>query len=201
MVDSLARPVCNTIFILLHILFISCSSHNTEETEKSREINTKELAGENFTFDCGYNRKLGNGCELGDWILDSVYFDRKQGNKPIWAFFYFKVTGAGKVDSLFYSGTVSSEIANKIKDNIYKTEGHWKISSDFPSEGYQWFVLPYFNLGDLPCISSLCTKEDSIFQWSIRMLVENIDKTQGILSEHRARIFPPVTIDSRFPKM
>lgn len=66
--------------------------------------------------------------------------------KSTWGIFYFRINYKGKVDHFFTDKEcdLDSMITNRIKSNIFKTEGHWKISKKVKKGGFCWFVFPYF---------------------------------------------------------
>lgn len=194
--NTMVHLVRNSLFLLLSTFIMSCSLPNTEESEKLEEISAEEIKRKEITFDCGYD------CQLDGWVRKGVPFNQPNGSTPAWAFFYFKVSSSGEVDSLYHWGTLRSEVANKIEDNLYKTKGYWKIPDGFASSDYQWFVLPYFDLGEIPCFSSTnCTREDSIFQWSMRRLEGSMGNLQRVVTERHAKVIYPVSIDTSYPKM
>lgn len=188
--NILVRLVCNSLFLLVVILISSCSFSNTEKAS------TEESLRKEISFDCGYD------CELGDWIRKDIPWNEPNSSTPSWAFFYFKVSNSGEVDSLYHRGTVRSEVADKIKHNIYQTKGHWKIPDGFQPNDYQWFVLPYFDLGEIPCFSGTnCSKEDSIFQSSMRSLLWNMGDLERAVKDRHAKISSPTYIGGGIPRM
>lgn len=64
-----------------------------------------------------------------------------------WGTFFFRVTGGGKIDSLYHQGNLKSEVVTKINENIHSTEGHWKIPKGTKVAERFWFVFSYFDFG------------------------------------------------------
>jgi hypothetical protein len=178
--NRMAHLVRNFLLFLIIIFIGSCSPSNTEKTNKE-EGRTNEI-----TFDCGYD------CELGDWLRKDIPFNQPGTSTPAWAFFYFKVNSSGEIDSLYHRGTIRKEIIEIFEQNIYKTRGHWKIPDSFGASDYQWFVFPYFDLGEIPCFSGAnCTREDSIIQSSMRSLLWNMGDLERAVKDRSAKLVFP----------
>ena len=66
--------------------------------------------------------------------------------KSTWRVFYFRINYKGKVDNFFVDkeNDLDSIIINKIKENIFKTEGHWQISKIVKKGEFCSFIYPYF---------------------------------------------------------
>lgn len=189
----MVRLVRNNLLLLVIAIIGSCSSPDAGETEKTSAETVKRAE---ITFDCGHD------CNMDDWMREGVPWNQPNGSTPAWAFFCFRVNGSGEVDSLYHWGTLRSEVIDSIKINIYKTEDHWKIPDSAKPSDQQWFVLPYFDLGEIPCLSSAnCTREDSILQWSMRRLAAGIGKLQREVAERQTKIFPPVSNDNIYIEM
>ncbi|TDB59516.1 hypothetical protein [Arundinibacter roseus] len=147
----MARNALSSIFLISVTFFFGCSQSTKEGT---LETKVKE-----FKFDCGYE------CTLENWLMDSVYSSQPKSSQPTWAFFYFKVNASGGVDSLFHRGTINEQIADRMKYNIKKTSGHWIIPEKTHQTEYQWFVVPIFNFGEIPCLGfPNCNECDSTLQ-------------------------------------
>jgi hypothetical protein len=182
----MAHLVRNNLLLLVIAIIASCSSSDEAETVKIEEI----------TFDCGRD------CNMDEWVRKGVPWNQPNGSTPAWSFFYFRVNGSGEVDSLYHWGTLRSEVIDSIKINIYNTKGHWKIPDTAKPSDHQWFVLPYFDLGQIPCLSGAnCTRADSILQWSILELKSGIGKLQRVNTESQTKILSPVTNDNIYIKM
>ena len=63
-----------------------------------------------------------------------------------WGVFYFRINHKGKVDNFFVDKKtdLDSVIINKVKANIFKTEGHWQISKTVKKGAFCSFIYPYF---------------------------------------------------------
>ena len=185
----MAHLVRNSIFLLVTISIGSCSPSNTEKTNKEEKTNE-------ITFDCGYD------CELGEWLRKDIPFNQPSTSTPAWVFFYFKVNSSGEIDSLYHRGTIRKEVVEKFEQNIYGTKGHWNIPDSFGSSDYQWFVFPYFDLGEIPCFSGTnCTKEDSIFQSSMRSLLWNMGDLERAVTDRHAKMVFPAYSGGGIPRM
>ncbi len=66
--------------------------------------------------------------------------------KSTWGVFYFRINHKGKVDNFFVDKKtdLDSVIINKIRKNIFKTEGHWQISKTVKKGAFCSFIYPYF---------------------------------------------------------
>lgn len=78
--------------------------------------------------------------------------------KSTWGIFYFRINHKGKVDNFLIDkkNDLDSMIINKVKENIFKTEGHWQISKTVKKREFCSFIYPYFrySLNHKGCISA-----------------------------------------------
>lgn len=115
------------------------------------------------------DKATGKGMDLVEWLEHDVATPTEFPCSPTFGFFSFKVTGAGKVDSIAFEGNLESRMSEKIVDNISKTEGHWKIPANASKKASQWFFFPYFDFGKEPYRISKCSEAEKMQQ---KMLIE-----------------------------
>ncbi|MNL30101.1 hypothetical protein D3C87_1518170 [compost metagenome] len=117
-----------------------------------------------------------------------------------WEIFYFRVTGKGKIDSLFHEGTLREDVVRQIVKNIYTTEGHWKSPKGTKVTEKLWFVYPYFDFGGKSYLDSDCPEAEKLLQKNVIGLSENIGKIRAYTGNKEAFFLQPYKIGAGYDK-
>lgn len=133
------------------------------------------------------NKEAGKGMDMYSFLekdIDKI----KSDSLATWGVFFFRVTRQGKIDSLFYKGTLKKEVTDLINKNIKLTEGHWKISKTATSVKKLWFVYPYFNMGKRNCLDFDCSAVVKVLQANITDIAEAMG-TMSLYTESKNAYF------------
>ena len=120
------------------------------------------------------DKGTGQTMDLVDWLEHDVLLPLNNPCSSTFGFFFFKVTSSGEIDSLAYNGTLDHTISDRIKINIKKTEGFWKIPAGTSRSVSQWFMFPYFDFGKYDHLNSECPEKDKLLQKNLRELSDNL---------------------------
>jgi hypothetical protein len=119
-----------------------------------------------------------------------------------WGTFFFRVTGTGKIDSLFHQGNLKQPVVSKVNKNIYSTQGHWKVPKGTKPADTYWFVFSYFDFGpywyDNP--ASKCSESEKSVQKSIVELAESMSTIRYYLGARKAYFLNPSKIGAEYSK-
>lgn len=87
--------------------------------------------------------------DLPEYLAQYTYafYERQRSCQADYGFFYFRVNGKGKVDSIRVEGILGSEVTDQIKKNIYATEGNWFLPQGTKPEATCWFIFLYGAFG------------------------------------------------------
>jgi hypothetical protein len=105
-----------------------------------------------------------------------------------WALFYFTVNSKGQIKELEVDeiGGLDSSIVNKVKKNIYDTQGRWNIpEGTLPNEECK-FIYPYFRSG----FSVLgCTQEEVKEKWLPLKFVRFFHRLRSELDKEKGHVY------------
>lgn len=132
------------------------------------------------------DKTTGEKMDLYSYLDKNVPGPEGNNCMATWKIFYFRVTGKGKIDSLFHEGTLREAVTAQIVKNIYATEGHWKIPKGAKATEKLWFVYPYFDLGTKSYLNSGCSEAEKLLQKNVIELGENIGKIRAYTGHNGA---------------
>ncbi len=89
---------------------------------------------------------------------------------PAWGLFAFRVNAAGKVDSTWYRGSLTTITSDQILANIRGTDGLWIIKPDTRPTHKAWFVYPFFDTRGRYESDSKCTEAEKVLLRAVSSL-------------------------------
>lgn len=115
-------------------------------------------------------------------------------------FFYFRVSGQNKVDSIYFESKLKKEQETKIVENIKKSEGHWTFPKQSDKNKKYWFIYPFFDLGERTHRGPNCTAAERE-AWEILWNMSNdISEMEVLVDKHPGAILLPAE-QTNLPKL
>ncbi|WP_254561394.1 hypothetical protein [Dyadobacter diqingensis] len=146
------------------------------------------------------DKTIGEKDDLFSFLKKNIPGSEENSCRATWGVFYFRVTGKGKIDTLYHEETLREEVTSQIIKNIYVSGKHWKIPKDTRATDKLWFVYPYFDLGCKSYLGSDCPEAEKLVQKNVMELAESMKKICFYTETKGAYFIPPSMTGAEYHK-
>lgn len=152
-----------------------------------------------ITFLYKTDKNSRHGLALSELLAKDVPVTKFEECGCSFGFFYFRVSGENKVDSIYFESRLKKEQELKIIENIKKSEGSWTFTKKNSKDKKYWFIYPFFDLGERNHRGQNCTAAEQDAWENLFLISSNISK-MVVFNKHVGAIVLPAE-QTNFPKL